>query len=325
MWLSHLKLAVIAACLLFPTFAAAQASAESTLCPAYSAARVSITLSTELVSTVVGVPVGIHTILENISDEDLKDGALYARVRDGSKNTVSVIDEFVAAREVELAPRETKELDFVWQIPVGVTEGEYRLEVYFVYPRSLFLPPPSASSNDAAALTMHVGSDIRQVIRIDVDEILVEGAEYAQEIGAYTYANNAPITVRVPLKNRLNEPYKGTIKWRLYERGKGPLTEPVGGYTEEIKMHPKGTTELSYIIADASAGSYYLEAELSDGISKSLIAIPFLREGVCASESSAYTTSGNGREINLSWLVASALVVLAVAYAILRGWRVEKI
>jgi len=323
MRLLRLSCAALAASAIFPALAFAQTAGAS--CPAYTdPGVVSVTLSTELVSTVPGVPVGVHAALANNSSEEVLDGSLYARVTDVSSESGVIVDEFIAVSEIDLAAGGSKEVDFIWQMPVGATRGDYRIETFFVYPRSLFIPPPSASSKDAAALTMHVDSDVPEITAIDISEIVVQGAEYSQETGGYVFAESANIAVEIPLKNRSGESYKGSVTWRLFERGKGPLTEPVGTYTEEIKMHPGGVTKTSYLIPDASAGSYYLEAELSDSFSTSLMAIPLLREGVCADKAAASGESSAGGG-NTPWLIASALAIAALGLAVFRGWHVEKI
>ena len=287
-------------------------------CPDYtSGGNVEISLSTELTSTVSAVPVGVRAVVQNVSGTEIYDGALYARVTGVSGGKSIVVDEFLAADDIDIAASGTKEEIFIWRVPSRVTAGDYRVDVFFVYPRSLFIPPPGAESQDAAALTMRVESELQSVVHIDRADIEVSGAE--QSSTAYAFQENAPVGVRIPVVNDTDMPYKGTITWRLYPRGKGPLTTPLAEFTENVEIHPRTTVEKSYVFPETAGSSYYLEADLSDGMSRSMVALLFLREGVCAPADVVPAP----RNTTL-WVFAVAFVAALVGYAILQKWTLSR-
>ena len=308
--------ALILAPLAFAHAQAAPSGDESLSCPEYtSGGSVALSLSTELTSTVASVPVGVHATVQNISGNQIYDGTLFARVTNVSGESPIVVDEFVAVNEIDLALGETKEELFVWKVPPRATSGDYRVEVFFVYPRSLFIPPPGTVPQDVATLTMRVESELREVVRIDRAQMKVSGAEYRPGSAAYTYQKNAPISVSIPVVNDTDAPYKGAITWRLYMRGKGPLSKPIAEYREAVETHPHTMVEKSYTLPQTSGASYYLEADLSDGMSRSLVSILLLRDGVCA-QPAPQETPRNTR----LWIVLFVLAAAVIGFAIMGRW-----
>src|SRR3989344_7580027 len=105
--------------LVLPLFAFAKTSDP---CAAASI-PVTISLTSELVSTVPSASIGFYAEMQNTGSEIISDASLAIEVV--RKDTGTVIDRFVAPQPVAMLPQSSGKDGFVWKVPSGVDSGVY--------------------------------------------------------------------------------------------------------------------------------------------------------------------------------------------------------
>ena|SRR3989344_450471 len=254
MYARSIVVALTAAVIAAPTFTNAQFSSS---CPA--SLPVTMSMTSELSSTVASASVGFHVLMMNQSAELIYNMTLAVDVVE--KSTGAIVDRFFVPQRVTLLQQSSGKADFVWKTSGGLASGEYAVKATLV-PEGT---PLSSIFSGALSPSATVDITIKKGDRpsASISTITVNGTEYHP----HTIVRVAEGTAQVVVASGNSEgaPYKGTLTWRLYAPDATSTDAVLDARIEAVKLHPDASTDIRYILTDSTRDGYYLEGQLSDG------------------------------------------------------------
>lgn len=255
---------------------------------------VTLSLTSELTSTVPSASIGLYAEIQNAGEAAISDAALAVEVV--QKETGTVVDRFVVPERVAIFPDSSGKVGFVWKVPPGIDSGAYTLMATFV--------PEGGSRAQAFAQGYPTASrDITisggAVMPAQIRSLTVNGGVYSPDTVARV-AEVGSVSAVVAVSNRIQGPYKGAITWRLYTPDATLFDEPIDSREVAVQLHPEQSGNIPYNLPARSLGSYYLEGELSDGSTTSYFDVLLSREdgafpwtGCIAGGAASESNSGN--------------------------------
>ncbi|MBI5457710.1 hypothetical protein HY971_03230 [Candidatus Kaiserbacteria bacterium] len=274
------------------------------------AARLPITLtvSSELSSTVPSASIGFYTEMQNTSADLISDATLAVEVV--QKDTGTIVSRFVVLQPVTVFPNSSGKVGFVWKVPLNVNSGEYTVMVTFV--------PMGGSRAEAFA---HVYPTASRDVTISnggampasVRALTVNGNIYTPDTVARV-AKEGHVSAIAAASNDIQGPYKGAVVWRLYAPDATLSDQPIDTHEQSVGLHPQQSANIQYDLPALTLDSYYLEGELSDGHSTSYFDILLAREDGAFAWTKCLTTSttpknGSGNVIVVVSLIAAVIVI----------------
>ncbi|HEY4488796.1 MAG TPA: hypothetical protein VJB97_04730, partial [Candidatus Paceibacterota bacterium] len=100
---------------------------------------VSVSLYSDLTQTVPDAVLGFEAEIVNSKESRVSDGAMYIRVTSMSEEPI-VVDEFVAARGIDVDGEALRSVTFEWNVPLNIASGRYVMEAYLMSPGAPFIP-----------------------------------------------------------------------------------------------------------------------------------------------------------------------------------------
>lgn len=229
-----------------------------------------MTLSSELSSTVASTAVGFHTVLRNESNT-FQTGELPVEVVRTSDGTV--VDRFLAAQSVTLLPGSAGKADFAWRVPSGIPSGSYSIEAVLAASSTSRADIYSGVLQPLATTSVAVNGGIPEA---SITSLSVNGQNY--QSGSVVQLAGAGAQVITTIANQTSGPYVGTFTWRLYASDATLADPPLDTKTEPAELQPNTSGSATYALTDASQGGYFLEGELSNGKSSSYIDVALARD-----------------------------------------------
>ena len=300
------------------TFSYAHAQTVSS-CLSFPASDVSVALQSELSATVPDVPVGIIAVLKNEGQTPLHDGLLFARALDSSGN---IIDQFVAQSGVDLVPGGSATSTFVWRVPLLLPAGDYRVTASFVSPKTVFVPPPAFAESTDGALALRVAGSVRGTVRFDGATLGFDTATYDSKNGvAYFDSAATSAVMRISVTNDSDTPYKGSVLWRLYDKGFSPLSQTPAPQTDVLELHPHTSAVVEHRVPVAPGQTYYLEADLG-GTAHGITGVYLADKNTCNPGGSLAETFG----ASTLWLaLIAALIAGGIMFELRSGKRITDV
>ena len=273
-----------------------------------------LTLTSELSSTVPSVSLGVYALVENKSNTTISDAALAVDVVE--KATGVSVDRFVVPQHLTVLAGSSAKLGFVWKVPPALSSGAYTLLATLV--------PPDAARADVFAhvLAPSATRDIKIVngapAGAKVEALKINGAVYQDRTIASITDDRAQVLETVV--NAGAGPYKGTLTWRVYAPNASLSDAPLAVDTMPVELHPGMSLDVPYRLTDVSIG-YYLEGQLSDGQHVSYIDA-WITRGDAFKDLACLNASQSGALTLGTWLIIG--IILAVLAAGL-AWRMFEV
>lgn len=233
---------------------------------------VTISLTSELTSTVPSASIGLYAEMQNAGTDPVSDASLAVEVV--QKDTGTVVDRFVVPERVAIFPNTSGKIGFVWKVPPGIDSGVYTLRATFV-PKGgsraqAFAQGYSTASRD---ITITGGATMPAQVR----SLTVNGNAYEQDTIARV-AEVGSVSAVAAASNQIQGPYRGAITWRLYAPDATLFDKPLDSRETSVELHPEQSVNIPYNLPTLALTSYYLEGELSDGASTLYFDILLSRE-----------------------------------------------
>jgi len=263
-----------------------------------------ITLTSDLASSVASATLGFHAMIQNQSAE-LLSGQLAVDVV--QKDSGVSVSRFIIPERVNVLALSGGKTDFAWTIPGGLQSGSYSVIATYVSGGARVADIFSGVLQPAATYDVTVtGSDMPQP---SIISMRVNDATYTPHSDARISDPSAHVTATI--QNGASGPYKGTFTWRLYAAEENIGDAPLDAKTEAVELHPGGTADVTYTLTDTSRDGYYLEGELSDGTNTSFTDVWLARTGA------VFGGLQCGNAIGLSLAYDNLLSLIGIAFAVL--------
>ena len=270
---------------------------------------VTVSLASELVSTVPSASIGFYAEVQNTSAEIISDASLAVEVV--QKDTGTTIDRFVVPDSVTVFPNGISKKGFVWKVPLGTDSGVYTLMATLV--------PKGGSRAEAFAQVYPTASrDISisggATVPAQIRSLTVNGSVYTPDTGARV-AEVGSVSAVAAASNQIQGPYKGAITWRLYAPDATLFDEPLDSREVQVQLHPERSADIPYNLPTLALGSYYIEGELGDGDSASYFDILLAREDGAFAWTKCIPTSpgsGSSNTVIVFSIIAALIAIGAV-------------
>gem|GEM_PF-6732655 len=266
---------------------------------------VTVSLTSELVSTVPSASIGLYAEIQNTSADAISDAALAVEVV--QKDTGAVIDRFLVPERVAIFPQSSGKIGFIWKVPPGADSGVYTLMATFV-PKGGSRAQAFAQAYPTASRDITISGGA--ITPAHIRSLTVNGSVYTPNTVARV-AEVGNVSAVAAASNQIQGPYKGAITWRLFAPDATLFDAPLDSREAPVQLHPEQSANIPYNVPTLSLGSYYLEGELSDGSSTSYFDILLAREDGAFAWTSCLTPSKSGSS-NTTLVVSLIAAIIAI-------------
>lgn len=300
------------ALIFFPAIVSAQVASCQAPLP------VTLTVTSELSTTVPSASVGFYVEMQNSSADLVSDATLAVEVV--QKDTGAIVNRFVVPQPVSVFPDTTGKVGFVWTVPVEISSGEYAVTATFV-PKGGSRAEAFAHVYPTASRTVIVaGGD---VLPASVRALSVNGTIYTPDTVARV-AKAGNVSAVAAASNDIKGPYTGTLVWRLYAADATLSDPPVGTHEQSVGLHPEQSAKIQYDLPALTLDSYYLEGQLTNGHSTSYFDILLAREDGAFAWTKCISPAGAPKSAPANTWVIVAVIAAIIAVGViweLRGQR----
>ena len=257
----------------------------------YQFGSVTMAFGADLASVAAGAPFAVHAYIENTNEYPIVDATAYARIFKDPANDAKnvngsdVVAYFPIATHFNLKPHEKKQLTFEWKVPADADPGNYRMVGFIVQDdRFNFLGLTFTDDVTGPPYNFKIVNDTKGAVVFDRTSATLIGHPYHFAAFSPTLDPNVKdVPLRVDVANSKNDPYIGTIVWKLYTwdgvRPQAQLSER----TDKFALGAHASTTVTYTVTDMDHPVYYVTAELTTRSgSHSIAAFRFVRSSVNA-------------------------------------------
>ena len=219
---------------------------------------VTISLTSELTSTVPSASIGLYAGIQNAGAAAISDAALAVEVV--QKDTGIVTDRFVVPQRITVLSNSPAKAGFVWKVPSGAASGTYTVIATFA-PKGASRAEAFAHIYPSASLDIDVNDGA--VVPASITSLSVNGSVYLPDTVARV-AEGGSVSAVAEVSNQAQGPYKGAIRWHLYAPDATLFDEPLDSRKTPVQLHPEQSADVPYNLPALALDSYYLEGTLSD-------------------------------------------------------------
>jgi hypothetical protein len=254
----------------------------------YTFGSVSASFTPSLSSVSAGAPIVFTGTVTNENPYPIVNAAVWVKIfrqRDtsGAKdpNGPDVVDMLQAASPITLKAGESREISFTWNVPQGAQDGSYQAASYVVASDRFNMSGLSFTDDVTGSLVNFsvVGGQAGSV-GFDKTSVTVNGIPFFFAAFPPRMQGAGDVSVKGSVANTTDMPTRGTITWQLYSWDALKPDALIDQQTQEVKIHPHSTTDVSYVAKDTAHAVYYLVGTLTVGTAKSIIGVRFVRSGI---------------------------------------------
>ncbi|HFC76772.1 MAG TPA: hypothetical protein ENJ27_00930 [Candidatus Moranbacteria bacterium] len=210
--------------------------------------------------------------LLNENNYPVVDGNVFVRIgrtRDDNANGDNdVVDEFIALKNIVLKAKESKDVEFSWDVPNEIIAGNYQADFFFSVGKKFNLGGLPFSNEIIVGMSdFKIESNNKVGISFNRNATKVDGEKY-YHIGNWpTIKKDAKVTITQPIKNTSENSKKVNITYDLYFWDSLNENDKISSRTEEINISANSEKDLEYIIPKMDKSVYYLKitAKTEDG------------------------------------------------------------
>ena len=184
-----------------------------------------------------------------------------------------LVDEFYATEEKSLKENERISFPIKWNIPAGMTEGDYYL-LFFVNQNKYFdiSGNPLTVFSEAERFDFGVKGE-EKGIELDKDNIKINNLDYAYRRPAPT-VEGENVTITLPLKNLGLKTQQANIIYELYRWGRTSPTDLIDTKKETKTLNTGANETLNYTFKPNAIDSLYdlkIKVKTEDSVTSSYV------------------------------------------------------
>ncbi len=186
-----------------------------------------------------------------------------------------------AKENIRLDSGQTSEWRYSFAVPKDMPTGTYTVYTY-VTSHGRFSHSGVLTSSEVTGpfTTFAVVGDKAGGIYFNANTLLINGTHAKTNDFPVTVAKDAPAVISVPITNTSNEPYKGNITWRVYNRDALDERNLLVTETQELKVHPHASADGMFTVKDTTHADYFVVGDIETaGRSHTYVEVRFIREG----------------------------------------------
>ena len=255
----------------------------------YTFGSVQVDLSPTLGQTVPGTTLIFKGTITNNNPYPLVNGQVYVKIfktgGDATKvhqNGYALVDQFALPDTFILKANEAREASFTWNVPENAAGGEYMAAFFFQTEKRYNLLGLSFT-DDVTGNQAHftiTNSDKTGVVSFDKNSVTFNKKPYSFAAFPPHFTKNEIVHTAVTVSNPKDEVMFTTVTWKLYSWD-GLREETLKDTrTEVLKLAPGETRQVTYGAPPINGTVSYLVAELTDGASKSILDMRFVRDDI---------------------------------------------
>ena len=216
--------------------------------------------------------------LVNENNQPITNGEVFVRISrkdiDNSENWGDIVDEFFPLEKISLKPKETKDIAFLWGIPKGITNGDYKADFFFTVGKKFNLGGLSFSNEVIiGSADFKIKTDNNNYIKFDRSKTKINGKTYHQ-IGNWPVIDkNSSAKLTQVIKNTFSEPKEVKLFYDLYDWDGLNEKNKIKTDIEKITIPAQSEKEISYIFPKMNTSVYFLRITAVAGNQKSIINI----------------------------------------------------
>lgn len=254
----------------------------------YNFGSMQVDLSSEISSTVPGVPMAFNGKIINNNDYPIVGGSVYVKIfkkqTDLDKaysNENFLVDQFLVEENISIQARESKELTFNWTVPKYIGSGEYQLATFFISENKFNLLGLSFTDDVIGnTFDFSIGGENKKIVEFNKNNVSINEEEYHFAAYPPRIDKEKEVLVKADLVNNTDSVQLVPVKWTLYFWDGQNEKNIIDTTNETILIEAGKTRELGYRITDNKYPVYYLVAEAKYNDAKSILDIRFVRQDI---------------------------------------------
>ncbi len=224
-------------------------------------------------------------VFYNLNDFAVADGSPYAQIfrknPDSNSGQDYLMDQFFLEQPVSLAPNGQKQINFSWQIPAGVSEGQYVVGISLLEAKKMHLsglPFNDGGYGGFAFFNIRPNENIEEIV-LEKDKVKVNGELIASKDYFPIIAEEAAIAIEIPAYNVSARKIQAQISKKLYFWDNSAAGKFLQDTKETIMLEPEKEGGLNEILGKLKPGVYLYEITAQAARAKSMLQFRFFVRG----------------------------------------------
>ncbi|MFZ2038423.1 MAG: hypothetical protein WAV11_00585 [Minisyncoccia bacterium] len=160
-------------------------------------------------------------VITNTNNYPIVNGAVYVKILKADDSIINfrkgptVVEQTYLVRNLNLAAKETKQVNFSWKVPLFLTSGKYSLVSYFVA-NDKFNYSGLSFTNDVVAglIEFNVNSENEESVYLDKNNVKVNGQNY--DPAAFSANTNGPVKIQIDVVSEAKTLERFPVTWYVY-------------------------------------------------------------------------------------------------------------
>lgn len=268
-----------------PEPGASSATGNFACVDAFVPGAVDIALAPSQPSVKSGEAVAFSGTVKNNLNFPITNSTLHVKIFRKDQNSVAaqdgdaLVDQLVVTDAFGIAADSEKNIAFFWGAPSTATPGEYYAVASLTVAGSFPLSGSSVSDQSKGSEAKFSLTNASPVVPavLDKQSVTLNGQDVSLAGEARRFGATDSIAVKVNIKNDSPDTKRVLLVWEEHADNALLPQNERSQKTENLTLDPQSTKEVAYTISHPE--STYLAVTLTDKDSKSLLNIPFTREG----------------------------------------------
>ncbi len=242
---------------------------------------VNVSLAADYSEFVAGTTMKISGELQNDSSKTISNGTLYIKVLnvDGDEYDANIIDHFVVQENISIPANTSIPVSFDWNIPSTTPTSNYKIAA-FLYIDNKFDIAGVSTSKVASGGSFDFAISGEETGAVYFDESTAKVNETAYDgFAPVIVQNSGDILVSVDADNYSGQDQNVQVKWKIYNGDSKNQDNLIQTINSDATIFTNSSENVTLQFSNNKFSSYYIVGELSYRDSKSIIEIPYVREG----------------------------------------------
>ena len=250
----------------------------------YSFPSISFSIQPEKLNYKAGEIARFNGTLKNENNYPIVDGSVFVQVFRKNPQSLEegdyLVDEFFAIENVNLGAFSEKDFSFQWQIPEGVSSGEYFVALHFQVGKKFNLAGLSFVEGVYGGISnFNVEETNLADVFFEKSKVLVNGQPFSSRGFIPKIEKGKSVKIEFSFKNQSQENQQVEITKRLFSWDNLLRENLIKEEIEEMTISGKSTKALSKTFEKLKAGVYLYEVIIQNKNSKSILKVRFEVEG----------------------------------------------
>gem|GEM_PF-3169493 len=245
----------------------------------YRFGSVNVALANRSPAAFAGEKIQFTATLTNENDYPIAEGNLWGQVlrenpEGEAQNGNHLIDQFLAADNIYLAPKESKTVSFLYDLPKGLAGGKYFLAAFFTSSRSYEISGLTFVNNVYAGLSsFEVVSAVPKAVYPDRNNLRVNGHAVAGRSPATEVEEGSDVKIEFPLKNEGSAGQSVKLTYELFAWDALKKENIAANASENLNVEAGGAKDVQYIIPKIQNGAWQMRITAEYADAKSMLEV----------------------------------------------------